>query len=177
MRRTTIPSIDNRPGWESIDQPLWDSATMPVPASEVDSTRIALFRIPIGGSDVGGIMKTTADTNMVLSSQLPRHNEYLIDRITLLVPEGDEEDRMRFYWEGELMLAIGQKRYLTLPFMSLFGKSYENDRLPLLVPESMVFGVDVMFGRAPRIKRPLRFIVELGGILFRRYKLTLGVST
>jgi hypothetical protein len=158
-----------RPGCESIDQPLWDSATVPSPECDGASDRVALFRKPIGSVDVRGEQKTSAHTNMVMSGRLPQLNEYLIRRITLIVPDADDKDRMSFYWCGELMLAIGSKRYLTLPLVRLVLAPYElSEPHGLLIPDAMLFGVDVVFGHAPVYSRPLRFVVEIGGVMYRR---------
>lgn len=62
----------NRPGWEAIQQSLYDFQAY----AAAGQTQLTFFANPVGQSS-----KTLSDTNMTLSGQLPKNQEFLIKSI------------------------------------------------------------------------------------------------
>lgn len=146
-----------RPGWEWIDQPLYDYVNL----HNEPSTPIALFTVPLGPR------KTLADTNMVFSNHLPNDVEFLIQRVKLLT-SGDEDAIMNIVWKGSIQIVIGQSEYLTLPLLRLAADPYELSA-KLLIVEHQNFRV---YLNTPLVNPPLkaRVGIELRGMMYRRYK-------
>ena len=115
----------NRPGWEAIRQTLYDYQAYPAAGVQL----LTFFTQPLGGAAA----RTLSDTNLTLSGQLPRNQEFLIQSIEVAfwptTPTGANaadlpaafgaqqaaviiNDVYIVYRSGHLVLTIGSKPYL-----------------------------------------------------------------
>jgi hypothetical protein len=113
----------NRPGWEAVRQTLYDFQAY----AQAGQTQLTFFALPIGQSS-----KTLSDTNMSLSGQLPKNQEFLIQSVEVqffpTVPAVTAQNPAVFGAQaaallvndtylvgrtGNLVLTIGSKPYLS----------------------------------------------------------------
>lgn len=152
-----------RPGWETIDQPIYDRQVYP---SQGRVDRLHFFENPVGSLD--GI-KTYTDTNMVMPSTLPAHQQFLVCRVSITMPRATDDERMRLYWSASLALVLGNKLYLRLPLVKLALEPYTLDeKARLLIPEGMPFDLELHWPTSPVLPRSIDVCAELGGYLYRR---------
>lgn len=112
----------NRPGWEAIKQSLYDFQAY----AAAGTTQLTFFANPVGQ---GG--KTLSDTNMNLSGQLPKNQEFLLQSIEVVFHPTTPtvaaqmpgafgaqaaaailNDAYIFGRSGNLTLTVGSKPYL-----------------------------------------------------------------
>lgn len=112
----------NRPGWEAIKQSLYDFQAY----AAAGATQLTFFANPVGQSG-----KTLSDTNMSLSGQLPKNQEFLLQSIEIVfhpttptvaaqmpaaygaqVAAQIVNDAYIFGRSGNLTLTVGSKPYL-----------------------------------------------------------------
>ncbi len=152
-----------RPGWEALDQPIYDRQVYPAGAL---CERLTFFQHPVGAFDGA---KSYVDTNMELASSLPKGKEFLVQGISIAMPDADDESRMNLYWKGVVVLILGSKVYVRRPLIAFAETNQISvEKAPLLIVSELNFALEIDWPVPFAVSKPVRVCADLIGMTYRR---------